>query len=189
VGLNAHGGPEGEHNRPRRLTYASEEQQLGQTRLPHPLRRGWGQGARGPENVLVTAAEVTENLPMEQMLFRSTFRWGLRPRSVTGDAAYGTRENIAAIEKAGVRAYTALAEQGKRTALFTIEDFLYDAQRDLYTCPQGEILRRQGHDLRGGYVRYAVRRSAACMECPLKRASAPTARREDGSAAVSKRSI
>lgn len=118
-------------------------------------------------NVLVTGAEVTENLPMQEMLFRSTFRWGLRPRSVTGDAAYGTRENITAIEKAGIRAYTALPEQGKRTSLFTIEDFLYDADRDLYTCPAGEVLRRQGHDRRGGYVRYAVRTSA-CEECPLK---------------------
>lgn len=127
-----------------------------------------GGKARVILDVLVTGAEVTENLPMLEMLFRNTFRWRLRPHSVTGDAAYGTRENIAAIEKAGVRAYTALAEQGKRTSLLTIEDFVYDAQRDLYTCPQGEILRRQGRDPRGGgYVRYALRTSA-CNECPLR---------------------
>lgn len=126
-----------------------------------------GGKARVVLGVLVTGAEATENLPMVEMLFRSTFRWRLRPRSVTGDAAYGTRENEAAIEKAGIRAYTALPEQGKRTSLLTIEDFVYDAKRDLYTCPQGEILRRQGHDRRGGYVRYAVRTSA-CNGCPLK---------------------
>jgi transposase len=126
-----------------------------------------GGKARVILNVLVTGAEVTENLPMQEMLFRSTFRWGLRPRSVTGDAAYGTRENITAIEKASIRAYTALPEQGKRTSLFTIEDFVYDTERDFYTCPAGEILRRQGHDRRGGYVRYAVRTSA-CEGCPLK---------------------
>ncbi len=126
-----------------------------------------GGKARVVLNVLVTAAEVTENLPMLEMLFRSTFRWRLRPRSVTGDAAYGTRENVASIEKAGIRAYLALPEQGKRTSLFTIEDFIYDAEKDLYTCPAGETLRRQGHDRRGGYVRYAVR-TTACEECPLK---------------------
>ena len=103
-----------------------------------------GGKARVVLNVLVTAAEVTENLPMLEMLFRSTFRWRLRPRSVTGDAAYGTRENIAAIEKAGIRAYTALPEQGKRTSLFAIEDFVYDAEKDLYTCPQGETLAPSG---------------------------------------------
>jgi transposase len=126
-----------------------------------------GGKARVILNVLVTGAEVTENLPMQDMLFRSTFRWRLRPRSVTGDAAYGTRENITAIEKAGIRAYTALPQQGKRTSLFTIEDFLYDAERDLYTCPAGETLRRRGHDRRGGYVRYAASASS-CNGCPLK---------------------
>ncbi len=108
-----------------------------------------GGKARVILGVLVTAAEVTENLPMPEMLFRSTFRWGLRPRSVTGDAAYGTRENLIAIEKAGIRAYAALADQQKRTALFTIEDFVYVAEKDVYTCPRGETLRRRGHDHRG----------------------------------------
>jgi hypothetical protein len=53
-------------------------------------------------NVLLTAAEVTENLPMLEMLFSSTFRWHLRPRSATGEAAHGTRENITDIEEAGI---------------------------------------------------------------------------------------
>jgi len=126
-----------------------------------------GGKARVILEVLVTGAEVTENLPMLEMLFRSRFRWRLRPRSVTGDAAYGTRENIAAIETAGIRAYTALPDQERRTSLFTIDAFVYDAQRDLYTCPAGETLRRQGHDYRGGYVRYAAKASA-CNACPLK---------------------
>ena len=91
----------------------------------------------------------------------------MRTRRVTGDATYGIRENIATIEKASIRAYTALAEQGRRTSLFTIEDFVYDAEKDFYTCPAGETLRRQGYDLRDGYVRYAVRTSA-CEGCPLK---------------------
>ena len=42
------------------------------------------------------------------------------------------------------RAYTALPEPGKRISLFTIEDFIYDAEKDVYTCPQGETLHRLG---------------------------------------------
>jgi hypothetical protein len=42
------------------------------------------------------------------------------------------------------RAYTALPELGKRTSWFTIEDFIYDAEKDIYTCPRGEILHRLG---------------------------------------------
>jgi hypothetical protein len=126
-----------------------------------------GGKARVILDALVTGAEVNENLPMLELLFRGRFRWRLRLRSVTGDAAYGTRKNITAVEKAGIRAYVALPEQGKRTSLFTIDAFAYDAERDVYTCPRGEILRRQGHDHRGGYVRYAATASA-CDACPLK---------------------
>jgi hypothetical protein len=93
-------------------------------------------------DALVTGAEVTENLPMQEMLFRSTFRWGLRPRSVTGDAAYGTTQNIATVERAGIRAFVALPDHEKRSPLFGRDAFIYDAERDHYTCPQGEILRR-----------------------------------------------
>jgi hypothetical protein len=45
-----------------------------------------GGKARVILDVLVSPAEVTENLPMLELLFRSRFRWRLRPRSVTADA-------------------------------------------------------------------------------------------------------
>jgi hypothetical protein len=54
--------------------------------------------------VLVTPSEVTENRQMLDLLWRALFRWRLRLRQVIGDAMYGTRENVAAIEKAGIRA-------------------------------------------------------------------------------------
>jgi transposase len=100
-----------------------------------------GGKARVILDVLVTPAEVTENLPMLDLLFRSCFRWRLHPRSVAGDAAYGTTQNIAAIEKAGIRAYLAVVDHEKRTSLFGKDAFTYDAQKDLYTCPKGELLR------------------------------------------------
>jgi transposase len=126
-----------------------------------------GGKARVILDVLVTPAEVTENLPMLDLLFRSRFRWHLQPCSVTGDAAYGTKENIAAIEKAGIRAYTALVDHEKRTSLFGRESFTYDAEKDLYTCPTGELLRRVGYDHKERSVRYAAR-SSACNACSLK---------------------
>jgi hypothetical protein len=126
-----------------------------------------GGKARVILDVLVTPAEVTENLPMLELLFRSRFRWRLHPRSVTGDAAYGTTENIAAIEKAGIRAYMMLVDHEKRTSLFGKDAFTYDAQKDLYTCPKGELLHRRGYDYRERSVRYAARPSA-CDACSLK---------------------
>jgi transposase len=126
-----------------------------------------GGKARVILDVLVTPAEVTENLPMLELLFRSRFRWRLHPRSVTADAAYGTKENIAAIEKAGIRAYVALVDHEKRTSLFGRDAFTYDAEKDIYTCPQGELLRRRGYDYGERSIRYAARASA-CEACSLK---------------------
>jgi transposase len=126
-----------------------------------------GGKARVILDVLVTPAEVKENLPMLELLFRNRFRWRLRPRSVTGDAAYGTVENVAAVEKGGIRAYIALPDHDKRGPLFGKSDFLHDAKKDIYTCPQGETLRRQGHDYKERSIRYGARPSA-CNQCSLK---------------------
>jgi hypothetical protein len=126
-----------------------------------------GGKARVILNVLVTPAEVTENLPMLDLLFRSRFRWRLRPHSVTGDTAYGTIENIAAVEKAGIHAYMVLPKHDERGPFFGKNEFVYDAERDLYICPQGETLHRKGYDYKERSIRYAAKPSA-CHPCPLK---------------------
>jgi hypothetical protein len=64
-------------------------------------------------NALVTLFEVTENQPMLDLLWRTSFRWKISPRQVTGDTAYGATENIAAVERAGIRAYVPLTGAGK----------------------------------------------------------------------------
>lgn len=126
-----------------------------------------GGKARVILEVLVTPAEVTENLPMLELLFRSRFRWRLRPRYITGDAAYGTVENVAAVEKAGIRAYMVLPRHDERTPLFAKNEFVYDTEKDLYICPRGETLHRQGFDHKERSIRYAAKPSA-CNPCPLK---------------------
>jgi hypothetical protein len=109
---------------------------------------------------------------MLALLFRSRFRWRLRPRLVTGDAAYGTVENVAGVEKAGIRAYTVLPKHDEGGPLFGKNEFVYDAQKDLYTYPQGETLRRQGLDHKEGSIRYAAKPSACnpCLKTDTRRA-------------------
>ena len=52
----------------------------------------------------VMPADVTDNMPVRDLLWRVCFRRNLRPHHVTGDAKYGTIENVVAIEDAGIRA-------------------------------------------------------------------------------------
>ena len=95
-------------------------------------------------SVLVTPGEVSENRPMLDLLFRSAFRWRLRPHHVTADGKYGTVENIKAVERWGIRASLALHEAGGRVGYFRKSEFAYDAEKDLYLCPAGETLRALG---------------------------------------------
>jgi hypothetical protein len=100
-----------------------------------------GGKARIVLNALVAPAEVSENRPMLDLLWRTVFRWKLRPRRVVADGIYGTVENVAAVERSGLRAYLALHEAGGSPKLFPKSAFSYDAERDLYVCPRGETLR------------------------------------------------
>jgi hypothetical protein len=60
--------------------------------------------------VVASPPEVMDNQPMRDLIFRTRFRWNLRPRHVTGDTKYGTIENIKALEDAGMRAYVPLPD-------------------------------------------------------------------------------
>jgi hypothetical protein len=59
---------------------------------------------------LVTPADVMENQPMRDLFLRVCFRRKIWPRHVTGDAKYGTTENIVVLEDAGIRAYVPLTD-------------------------------------------------------------------------------
>ena len=85
---------------------------------------------------LVTPAEVMENLPALDLLWRTCFRWKLRPRQVTGDTTYGTTEIIVAIEDAGIRAYVPLPDFGHRTRFFGRDQFTYDADARYLPLPR-----------------------------------------------------
>ena len=66
---------------------------------------------------LVTPADVMESQAMRDLLWRVCFRRKIWPHQVTGDAKYGTTENIVAIEDAGIRAYVPLTDFEHRTGL------------------------------------------------------------------------
>jgi transposase len=116
---------------------------------------------------LVTPADVREQTPLQDLVWRVRFRWKLRPKRVIGDTAYGTVDNIRVLEDAGIRAYMPLSDVGRRAGFFGAEAFTYDAERDLYTCPQGAELRFRGIH-RQARVRAYQARAVACNGCPLR---------------------
>ncbi len=118
-------------------------------------------------NVLVTPFEVTENQPMLDLLWRTSFRWKITPRQVTGDTAYGTVENIAAIEQAGIRAYVPLTGAGKARPYFSKEEFAYDPELDLYQCPAGKVLRPKTFRAARNQILYKAE-PGTCTSCSMR---------------------
>jgi len=117
--------------------------------------------------VLVTPSEVMENQPILDLLWRTRFRWKLWPRQFTGDTTYGTAEIITALEQQHIRPYVPLPDFDQRSAFFGQRDFHYDAQRDIYVCPNGAEL----HVLpSGGNEQFQQYRAKAsiCNSCSLK---------------------
>ena len=88
-------------------------------------------------------------------------------RRVTGDSTYGTKEIIAAVEKASIRAYLSMADFEKKSPYYGSSRFHYDAEQDLYKCPQGEPLRLYTHSYTERLSRYRAD-PESCNACPLK---------------------
>lgn len=117
--------------------------------------------------VLVTPAEVMENQPMLDLLWRVRFRWKLWPRQATGDKKYGTSENLVAIEREHLRAYIPSADLTQRRPVFSPDQFQYDPARDVYICPAGKELTFCLRQTTETSRRYRARPSD-CNHCPLK---------------------
>jgi transposase len=146
------------------MTWAKASSRLGY-QVHHAVDGG---EARIILNALVTPSEVTENRPMLDLLWSTVFRWRIHPRQVTGDAKYGTRENVAALEKAGIRAYVAIPNFDFRdTGFFGPGHFRYDPENDHYLCPAGQTLRFHNEDHHNRRKRYRAKPSM-CNACELK---------------------
>jgi transposase len=115
----------------------------------------------------VTPADVMENVPLRDLLWRVCFRRKLRPGQVTGDTTYGTVENIVAVEDAGIRAFFPLPDFDRRTPFFGKSAFTYDAGQDAYRCPQGQLLPRRKTKYTEDEVVYRAD-AATCNACPVK---------------------
>jgi transposase len=126
-----------------------------------------GDRARIILSVLVAPAEVQENQPALDLLWRARFRWQLHPRQITGDTKYGTIENIAAIERQGIHAYVPLSAVGHHAGLFRDTDFIYDVLTDTYQCPSAVTLTFRSQCNRT-HRRIYQAPAAACRACALR---------------------
>jgi len=125
------------------------------------------------EHHLIVAHEVTnvgtDRSQLAAMGGKARDATGCEEVTVLADRGYYNGEEVLACEGKGVLPYvpkTQTSGNAKR-GLFTVRDFIYDAENDRYTCPAGEFLTRgkARSDRRDDMDHY--RNLTACLTCVL----------------------
>ena len=79
----------------------------------------------------------------EAMIERTNDRLGLKPGRLAADMAYGTGELLGwLVNEQGIDPHIPVWEKAKREdGTLSREDFAFDKDRDVYTCPGGKTLK------------------------------------------------
>jgi len=118
----------------------------------------------------VSPANYTEGSDAIDAVDQAVKQIGISPDIVCADSAYASGENSAGFEDRDICFISPprLPRNGTGTQYFTIEDFTYDEQRDVFICPGGHILNNVGR-MAGHPDRRKYRGSSlACKQCKLK---------------------
>jgi transposase len=117
---------------------------------------------------LVLPADIRESVPLADLTRRVCFRWHLRPARAIADSAYGTGENLRIREEElNIRALMPVVDAEKPGPFYKQQAFRYDAERDLYVCPQGTELRPSGGNPEKRVWTYQAP-AVACQACPVR---------------------
>ena len=113
-----------------------------------------------------------ENRVCVSMVKRVIRRFGLKPKRLAADTAYGSSKTLKALLDCNVDPYIPVWDKSKRTdGTFSKSDFIYDAKRDVYTCPRGNTLKTTGN-VHEDTRRYLAK-TKDCRACPLKEQCCP----------------
>ena len=108
------------------------------------------------------------------MIERTEMCFGIKPDWLAADTAYGSAPNLDwLVNEKGIAPHVPVIDKSKREdGTFSREDFPYDAERNVYTCPAGETLGTTGHVSTDNGIRY-VASVLECRDCPLKSKCCP----------------
>src|SRR5216684_4297763 len=116
--------------------------------------------------------EVTDQEQLAGMAQQAKAELEVEELTVVADGGYFGCEVIKACEDEKITAYVPVPELGdaKRRGLFTRAEFVYDANRDLYVCPQGAELTVMSRTSKKARYRkeFRVYATTQCQGCPLR---------------------
>jgi hypothetical protein len=107
------------------------------------------------------------------MIERTETRFGLKPRRLAADTAYGTGRSLAWLMDYDIEPHIPVWDRSRRKdGTFSRADFSYDGERDVYICPRGKTLKTSGKILSGNTLGYLAS-TYDCGPCPLKARCCP----------------
>ena len=114
------------------------------------------------------ANRVEEIAATRTMVDRVERRFGLRPRRLAGDTAYGVGRLLKWLVGRAIAPHMPVWDRSARPdGKFSRDDFVFDRERNVYICPAGKLLTHSGIIDQGRILPY--RASAYdCTRCELK---------------------
>src|SRR6266403_4378280 len=126
------------------------------------------------EHAIIVDVEATpartydEVASTKMMIERTEQRLDLKPDWLTADTAYGTGKLLAWLLGKSITPHIPVWERYPSSdGMFSRSEFTYDAEQDVYICPNGKLLRTSGtvHDSR---VRNYLSQPGDCRACTLR---------------------
>lgn len=114
----------------------------------------------------VTPANVHDSVPYLGRLDRQRERFGFQVKAVGLDAGYSTAAIAKGLEDRDIYAVIGYRTPNHAEGLFRKREFKYDEERDVYVCPNQQLLIYRTTN-REGYRQYHSD-ARTCRQCPLR---------------------
>lgn len=127
------------------------------------------------DNAIIVDVEATRAIRQAEvgaartMIDRVADRFDLKPKSLAGDSAYGAAPMLAwLVNDKAIAPHIPVFDRSRREdGTLSRADFTFDAEHNVYVCPQDKLLRTTGRVHDGRTLLYRSQK-AECDLCPLK---------------------
>jgi transposase len=111
------------------------------------------------------------------MIERTEERFGIKPKRLAADTAYGSGPNLNWLVKdKEIAPHIPVIDRSKREdGTFSREDFSFDKERNVYVCPANKTLTTTGTAINDGETLRYLASTSDCRGCPLKVQCCPKA--------------
>lgn len=113
----------------------------------------------------------------QTMIERTEERFGLKPKWLAGDTAYGSGKNLNwLVNDKDIAPHIPVIDKSKREdGTFSREDFTFDKERNVYVCPANKTLTTTGTVINDGETLRYIASTSDCRGCLLKAQCCPKA--------------